>query len=334
MTMLTSKTFPHHDQSLRSTRSRRAERRQRLGTVAAALIAVGMVSSSSSWAGTPVPLPAADLGQTNILDGEAGPGTMFELIGYGAAANSLKEASGNTVNGSNHQDIYSLILHPVFVSSTQIVGAYPGVEVLLPFAHIQNIFSVPGTGSDTNIGDITIAPFFEWSPQNPGKGSVSVRAAIQVTAPTGDYHASNAVNTGYGSWQVSPYLAATWRATAKWELSGRFIDDWSSHVDGLSTDDVPARLRAGNFMVLNASMSYAVTQASRIGVGGYMLRQVSLSTSDGVAVPGSLQRVNALGPVTRWVIGQSNLLFAAYKEFGAANRPEGYTANLRFQMFF
>ena len=304
------------------------------GALAMFLIAGMAVSSSPSWAGPPVPLPAADLGETNILDGEAGPGALFEIIGYGEAANSLKDASGNSVNGRNHQHIYSTILHPVYIANTQIAGAYPGVEVLIPFAHVQNNFSVPGTGSDTGAGDITIAPFLQWSPQNPGKGSVSVRAAIQLTMPTGDYHASEAVNAGYGGWQVSPYVAATWRVTDKWEVSGRFIDDWSSPVNGLDVEDMPARLRAGNFMVLNASASYAVTPQTRLGIGGYMLRQISDSTVDGAAVPGSLQRVNALGPVTRWSGGRWNLLFAAYKEFEARNRPEGFSTNVRFQWFF
>ena len=298
------------------------------------LIVAAAIGSSPAQAATPVALPAADLGETNILDGEAGPGAMFEVIGYGAAANTLKDASGNSVSGRNHQQISSLILHPVYIANTQIAGAYPGVEVLIPFAHVQNNFAVPGTGSDTGAGDITIAPFLQWTPQNPGKGSISVRAAIQFTMPTGDYRANEAVNAGYGGWQVSPYVAATWRVTEKWEVSSRFIDDWSSPVNGLNTEDVPARLRAGNFMVLNASASYAVTPRARLGIGGYMLRQISDSTVDGAAVPGSLQRVNALGPVTRWSGGRWNLLFAAYKEFGAQNRPEGFSTNVRFQWFF
>jgi hypothetical protein len=297
------------------------------------IVTAGMLVPVVSWSGTPIPLPPADTGQTNILDGEVLPGAMFEVIGYGTGANSLKDEDENTVGGRNRQRVYSLILHPGYVWNSKFLGAYPGVEVLIPFAHIQNSFSVPGSGSDSGPGDLTVAPFLQWSPPNFTKGAVSVRVALQISAPTGDYHASDAVDTGHGSWQLSPYVATTWRITDRWELSGRLIDDWSGVVDGMDANATPARLRAGNFLVLNASMSYPLAPQLRAGVGGYMLRQISPSTSNGQNVPQSLQSVNALGPVTLWNFRRCNLLFAAYREFGAKNRPEGVSANVRFQLF-
>jgi hypothetical protein len=297
------------------------------------LAAVGTLVPAISWSETPIPLPPADLGQTNILDGEVLPGAMFEVIGYGVGANNLRDEDGNRVDGRNRQRVYSLILHPVYVWSVKFFGAYPGVEVLVPFAHIQNNFSVPGSGSDVGPGDLTVAPFLQWSPPNFAKESLSVRVALQISAPTGDYHASEAVDAGHGSWQLSPYVATTWRITDRWELSGRLIDDWSGVTDGMDAEGAPARLRAGNFLVLNASLSYPLIPWLRAGLGGYTLRQISPSTSDGQNIPRSLQSVNALGPVTRWSFTRCNLLFAAYREFGAKNRPEGVSANIRFQLF-
>jgi hypothetical protein len=298
-----------------------------------AVVVAGMFMPAISWSGTPIPLPPADLGQTNILDGEVLPGAMFEVIGYGSGANDLKDENENTVGGRNRQRVYSLILHPVYVWNSKFLGAYPGVEVLIPFAHVQNNFSVPGSGSDAGPGDLTVAPFLQWSPSNFTKGSLSVRVALQISAPTGDYHTSEVVDTGHGSWQLSPYVATTWRITDRWELSDRLIYDWSGVVDGMDADGAPSRLRAGNFLALNASLSYPLTQNVRAGFGGYMLHQISPSTSDGRDVSQSLQSVNALGPVTRWSFTRCNLLFAAYREFGAKNRPEGMSANIRFQLF-
>jgi hypothetical protein len=44
------------------------------------------VAALSARAGSPVPQPPLDLGQTSFLDGEAGPGGLFEVISNGYVA--------------------------------------------------------------------------------------------------------------------------------------------------------------------------------------------------------------------------------------------------------
>ena len=152
-----------------------------------------------------------------------------------------------------------------------------------------------------------------------------------MIAPTGDYRASAAVNTGQGGWQVSPYLAVTWRVSPRWEISTRAIYDWSGSARGQAADGSRLRLQAGDQFALNASASYALTPAWRAGLGGYLLHQVGPARVDGVSTPDSLQRVFALGPVSRWQVGKTAILVAAYGEFEARNRPEGVSANIRLQ---
>ena len=277
------------------------------------------------------PLPPLDLGQTNILDGEGAPGRLLEIITFGSGAGRLTDADGRSIPGDNDQQIISAIAHPILVSAASILGAHPGMEVLVPISYVNNGFAASGAGHDTGLGDMTVEPFLEWSSPHPKAGTVSARLALGVIAPTGDYRASAAVNTGQGGWQVSPYLAVTWRVSSRWELSTRAIYDWSGSARGQATDGSRLRLQAGDQFALNASASYALTPAWRAGLGGYLLHQVGPARVDGVSTPDSLQRVFALGPVSRWQVGKTAILVAAYGEFEARNRPEGVSANIRLQ---
>ena len=282
-------------------------------------------------AGQTEPPPPLDLGQTNILDGEGAPGRLLEIITFGSGAGRLTDADGRSVPGDNDQHIISAIAHPILVSAASFLGAHPGVEVLIPVSYVNNGFAASGAGHDTGLGDMTVEPFLQWSSPHPKAGTVSARLGLGMVAPTGDYHAAAAVSTGQGGWQVSPYLAVTWRVSARWELSTRVIYDWSGSARGQAADGLRLRLQAGDQFALNASASYALTPVWRAGLGGYLLHQIGPARVDGVSTPDSLQRVFALGPVSRWQAGKTAILVAVYREFEARNRPEGVSANVRLQ---
>jgi hypothetical protein len=222
------------------------------------------------------------------------------------------------------------VIHPILVANTSWLGAYPGVEVFIPFSHVYNGFAGTPSASNSGLGDITVAPFLEWSNVGP-QGNLSLRAALQFVMPSGKYRYVNPVNTGQGDWQVSPYLAATWQVSPKWEVSGRLIYDWSSAAGVSAADGGPGGWQPGDFLVLNSSASYAATTRLRVGIGSYMLRQLRSSTLDGISQPDNLERVSAAGPVARWQLGNTTILAAGYKEFGAQNRPEGFSFNVRLQ---
>ena len=279
------------------------------------------------------PLPPVDLGQTNILDGEGKPGGLFEAIGFGSIAGRLTDRAGNDVAGRNHQRIGSLVAHPIWVASPTVWGAHPGVEILVPVTHIENDFAGTGSGHASGLGDVTVAPFLQWSPA-PAAGALSARLALQVVAPTGERHASDAVNVGQGSAQVSPYLAVTWRVSDRWEMSARAIYDWSGATSQPTVQGSRIEVRPGALAAINLSTSYAWTQTLRLGVGGYALRQLTASSAGDVDPAGGRQQVYAAGPVVRWEQGGVVLLFAAFDEFGAHNRPEGVTFNVRLQKPF
>ena len=81
-----------------------------------------VATPSSTRAASPVPQPPLDLGQTSFLDGEAGRGGLFEVIGDGYVAPQFTDASGRRVAGTNRQWIGTVILHLAYVSSVPVAG--------------------------------------------------------------------------------------------------------------------------------------------------------------------------------------------------------------------
>ncbi|MBB3695221.1 transporter [Sphingomonas sp. BK580] len=298
--------------------------------VRATLATTTIVAAQAASAQVVVPLPPADLGQTNILDGDGGPGALFELIGAGYLADEIVDSGGHSTPGRQRQRIAAVVLHPVYTAKASILAAHPGLEVLVPVSRVRNEFGSPGSGTASGFGDVTIAPFLQWSSRPDQAGSISVRAAVQVVAPTGRRRADRPVNLGSGAWQVSPYVATTIHLSKAWDLSGRAIFDRSGTSDGVDGDGVALRARAGDFLVINGSLAALAAPDWRVGVGGYLLQQTGRSRIDGAKV-GDRQRAMALGPVSRWQIAGMNLLVAGYAEFGVRDRPRGFIFNMRIQ---
>jgi hypothetical protein len=290
---------------------------------------ISAAATSSTWAASPVPQPPVDLGQTSFLDGEAGPGGLFEVIGNGYVASQFTDASGRRVAGPNRQWIGSVIFHLAYVSNLPVAGGLLGAEALIPFSTLH--LEVPGAPQATEggLGDITFAPFIEWSKMPVWQRPLSVRLAIQATAPTGQYSPTDPINPGSDAWQVSPYLAFTWRISDRWEISGRSIYDWSGRSGRPPISLNAANTQAGDQFAQNLSVSAAITDNWRLGLSSYGLWQLADTRVDGQSIPNSRQQVIAVGPGLLWSDGHATVIANVYEEIEARNRPRGISAVLR-----
>jgi hypothetical protein len=73
----------------------------------------------------------------------------------------------------------------------------------------------------------------------------------------------------------------------------------------------------------NGAASFAIVPWLRAGVAGYFLRQITGSRANGIAVPGSLEQVAAIGPGLLASARRIQFVLNAYAEFAAENRSEG-----------
>lgn len=274
-----------------------------------------------------------DLGQTSFLDGEGRPGFLLETIGQGTVAGYAANAAGRAVPGTNTRWSANVTLHPAYTSPLPLLGGNPGIELLFPFTATH--LDVPNQPAATQggIGDVTISPFIQWSGGTLLGRPFASRLALQGVTPAGSYRASRLVNGGANVCQVSPYYALTWRPLDRWEVSVRLIYGWSSR----NTAPTPAfgvgSVQPGGQFAANYAASYAVMPGLRLGLSGYVLRQVSDTRLGGRAVAGQ-QQVFGLGPGLLWNIGPVRVIANLYREFGARNRPEGFNAIARLLIVF
>jgi hypothetical protein len=300
-----------------------------LRLICAASATICVAAASSAWASSPVPQPPVDLGETSFLDGEAGPGSLFEVIGNGYVASQFTGPSVQRVPGTNRQWIGSVIFHFAYVSNLPLAGGWLGAEALIPFSALH--LEVPGTPQATEggLGDVTFAPFIEWSKLPVWQRPLSIRLAIQATAPTGQYSPNDPINAGSNAWQVSPYLAFTWRVSDRWEITGRSIYDWSGRSGRPPVSLDAANTQAGDQFAQNLSVSAAISDHWRLGVASYGLWQLGDTRVDGHAVPKSRQQAIAVGPGLLWSDGHATVIANLYEEVEAQNRPRGTSAVLR-----
>jgi hypothetical protein len=233
------------------------------------------------------------------------------------------------VPGLDEQSTASFTLHPAYVTNIPVLGGHLGLEFLFPFAAVR--LDVPGLPKTTQggVGDVTVAPFIQWSGLKLAGREFSMRFGLQGVAPVGTYSPERLINIGQNVWQISPYYAFTWHATERWEVSGRLIYDWSGR--NLSP---PATLHAtsaqpGDQVALNLSTSYALTPHWRMGIAGYGLRQLDETRVNDAAVADSEQQAFAVGPAALWTNGHVTIIGNVYREFATENRPEGFNAVLR-----
>jgi hypothetical protein len=279
-----------------------------------------------------IPEPAIDLGESSFLDGEGGVGALLEIIGDGYGATRFKDAGGHPVPGHFQDTAGGPLLHLVYTSPLKFLGAHVGFETLLPLTYLH--FEEGGlAATSAGAGDVLAGSYLEWSNLALRGRPFSMRFAMEVTAPTGDYAADRLLNLGENVWQIYPDFAWTWRISDRWEISDRTTYNWSGVNDRPPTNIQARSLQAGEQISNNISASYGLTPTLRLGIASYQLEQLNDTHLNGQRVAG-LERVFGAGPGMYWTEGRLTVIANAYKEFAAQSRPEGYQGVLRLLYAF
>ena len=285
--------------------------------------------------GTPPapPQPMVGLGTTTMLDAEGGVGSLFQVLGTGYHATRINDDKGDAAPVDFRQDAQSLLLHYVYTSTLKLLGAYVGGEVILPVSHV-NLRADALRDSTSGVGDAILGLVLQWQKLTLFDRPFSARFDLNVVAPTGSFDRDEAVNLGNKLWQISPYIATTLRVTERWEISNRINYNRSSVSHRQPYATLHETAQPGDQLAVNLSASYAINETWRVGVGSYLLRQLSDSRTDGARLSDSRQRVVGVGPSIRWSHGRTMVIASGYKEFDAQNRGEGNQGVLRLMRVY
>ncbi len=291
--------------------------------VAIAGFAVAATASTRVDAQEHIALPPVNLGGSSFMDAVGGPGLLVRQAVGVYEAQRFVGSNGADTPGPNSVFAFTSITHLAYLAPFKVLGGYWGGEVLVPVVY-ASVTTPVGSGSAGGVGDITFSPVIWQAPNTTVLGRPFFQFVnLDVVAPTGEYKSSALVTAGSNVWSFNPFYSFTWLLTDRLEASWRLHYLWNSANNSPGPGYGATSIQPGQAVHFNGAASFEIVPWLRAGVAGYFLRQITDSRANGVAVPGSLEQVAAIGPGLVASAGRIQFVSNGYAEFAAENRSEG-----------
>ncbi len=285
--------------------------------------------------GQEVTLPPVNLGQSNFLDGIAGPGLLCEETIEYYRASRFTDSKGNKIPGNNSLESWLSLTHLAYLTKFKILGGYYGFEALLPAVRVDLDTDLGIRGRRIGVGDLVLSPFIiQWVDHKIFNMPYFHRIDFDFILPIGRYDRDSGVNIGNHVYSFNPYYAFTLFITPKLETSWRFHYLWNSKNDSPPRFFHADSIQPGQAFHLNYAFSYEILNGLRAGIAGYYLNQITPDKVDGHQRPHSKEEVFAIGPGLMFSSKGFFLYLNAFYETGVENRPEGKKVALRFSKVF
>lgn len=299
------------------------------------LILYLMVFSPHVASGQHVSLPPVNLGDTNFLDGVAGPGLLLEETFEYYRGYRFTGPRGQKLSGDNSVESLLSSTHVAYLTEFKTLGGDYGVEAVVPVAYLGVDTDLGLRGSRVGVGDLNLSPFIlQWTDQKLFGMPYFHRLDLVVILPTGRYSRDSTVNVGSNVFSINPYYAFTLFLTPRLETSWRAHYVWNSENTEPNRMFQAGSVQPGQAVHFNAALSYEVWPEVRAGLAGYYLKQITNARINGHSVPDSQEQVGAIGPGLL-VSGKGvSLYLNAFFEVGAENRPQGTKVVLRVSKAF
>ena len=172
-------------------------------------------------------------------------------------------------------------LGPGNARNEQAVGRQPGHRVPVPVLRDAPDRIEPAADDPGRRGGRDHLTLHQWCGGTLLGMPFASRPTLQGVVPSDSYGTSRLINAGTNVWQVSPYYALTWRPLDKCKVNVRLIHGWSS----CNTAPPPAlgvgSVQPDGQFAANYAASYTAAPKLRLGLSGYVLRQVA-DTRQGV----------------------------------------------------
>jgi len=213
--------------------------------------------------------------------------------------------------------VYCQAVKPVWISEYKILGAYWGMDAIIPFTY-KNITGQLGSAGQFNLGDVYASPLLlSWHLKQ-----FDFAAAYGIWAPSGNFDASTPLrdlaSPGDGYWTHMITFGGVWYPDEKKTWAVSLLNRYEISTEQDHTDITP-----GNMYSLEWSLSKTVIHNVDVGLVGYYQQEVTQDSGTGAAT--ALAHVVAVGPEVS-VFWQSIGLFSSLRyeyEVNAKDRPQG-----------
>jgi hypothetical protein len=262
------------------------------------------------------------------------PGWYVRDYNVGYYAGQVNNSMGDSFGPPNFEAAtYANVPRVIWISETQLLGGYVGVDALLPLVYQQVHHSVPPRIVPTPYGPVVVR---RYDSSNFGIGDLFAEStlswhlkqfdfsgALGVWMPTGNFEV-NSTQPGLGYWTPMLTAGGTWYLDTNktWAVSALCRYE-------LNTEQRDTHVTRGNAFTLEWGVSKTLNKIFDVGVVGYYQQKVT-GDSGPVALHAPHDLVAAVGPEFS-VVFPEQMLFVSLRylnEFAAENRAQGHTFSL------
>ncbi|NLW50940.1 MAG: hypothetical protein GXY85_08905 [Candidatus Brocadiaceae bacterium] len=293
------------------------------GVAPACLLALGVLTAPAVRADDML-APGCRSASSAILGAEgwyagALPPPGLHLVDYNFLyhAHEMKGRRGGHVSDPPFTDftatVYAQVIRPVYVSKHTILGANPAWHAVIPFIYKEMESDFFGE-SKFGLGDVYVSPLLLGWHRPPWHWV----AGLDVICPTGRYDSRDVVTIGNNHWTFEPAVAVSYIGTGGFSASTKLMYD-------IHTEDRRLDYKEGDQFHLDYNLGYSWggQRQWRAGLCGYYLTSMAEDKQDGRRLPGSEEKVFAIGPTVSYQWGRLNIEAKLQHEMHAKNRPEG-----------
>lgn len=231
-------------------------------------------------------------------------------------ADRLNDKDGNKLPVDFKLNATANVSRLLYMTNLQLGGGSLGFYGLVPLVHLSGTLSpAPGVTiarTQSGLGDITVGSLLAWHGKNWHGG-----AALDITAPTGQYDRNETFNIGRNYWTFQPLVAGTIMTASGVELSAKLMYD-------INTENDDTNYQSGQEFHFDYAAAYHMGPWT-MGATGYYYKQVTDDEQNGVTVgtDGNKGQVFAVGPTIKYDYKNMSLEIKYQQEMLAENRPEG-----------
>ena len=253
------------------------------------------------------------MGAENYMSGAMPPPGFYSQFYVGHyEADSLRGNRGEKVPVDFQVRANSVAPRLIWVTEQQVLGGNLAFHAIVPLVDLKVELNGQSQ-SKQGLGDIIFGPALGFHHSEKLHSIV----ALDLIAPSGEYDRGDLANIGRNYWVVEPVVAVS------------YVDPNGLNVDAKTMYDFNQRnnatdYRSGSELHVDYAVGWGLGNGWVVGVGGYMVHQVTDDRQDGDRIKDNKGRAIAIGPSVKYTSDTGWFLTAKWEqETQVRNRAEG-----------